>query len=186
MSNKISKYDDNQLFDMLSGKRSEAESAFAELYARYSQRIFAYCLRVTGHSEDAKDIFQETFLKFFDSAKDHHKVDNVPAFLLTIGRNICINHKRNRKPNFSIEDFHTWTNDSDYERNEMLQLLASALELLETEYREAFVLRLYQGLSYPEIAKITGETTSAIKNRVWRAKEKIKEILTPYLEDLSK
>jgi RNA polymerase sigma-70 factor, ECF subfamily len=186
MSNKISKYDDIQLFEMLKEKRSEAESAFAELYARYSQRVYAYCLRVTGHSEDAKDIFQETFLKFFDSAKEHEKMDNIPGFLLTIARNICINHKRDKKPNFSLEDFHTWTNDSDYERKELLQLLASALELLEKEYREAFVLRAYQGLSYPEIAKITGETASAIKNRVWRAKEKIKEILTPYLEDLSK
>lgn len=186
MSNKISKYDDTQLYEMLSGKRNEAEAAFAELYARYSQRVYAYCLRVTGHSEDAKDIFQETFIKFFDTAKDHARVDNVPGFLLKIARNICINNKREKKPNFSIEDFHTWTNDSDYERNELLQLLASALELLETEYREAFVLRLYQGLSYPEIAKITGDSVSAIKNRVWRAKEKIKEILTPYLEDLSK
>ena len=186
MSNKISKYDDFQLFEMLKGKRNEAEAAFAELYARYSQRVYAYCLRVTGHSEDAKDIFQETFLKFFDSAKELENLDNVPGYLLTIARNICINHRRNRKPNFSLEDFRTWTNDSDYERNELLQLLASALELLETEYREAFVLRLYQGLSYPEIAKITGDSQSAIKNRVWRAKEKIKDILTPYLEDLSK
>lgn len=171
---------------MLSGKRTEAEAAFAELYARYSQRVYAYCLRVTGHSEDAKDIFQETFIKFFDTAKNHEKVENVPGFLLKIARNICINNKREKKPNFSIEDFHTWTNDSDYERKELLQLLASALELLETEYREAFVLRLYQGLSYSEIAKITGESISAIKNRVWRAKEKIKDILTPYLEDMSK
>ncbi len=186
MSNKNSKYNDTQLYEMLSGKRSEAEEAFAELYARHSQRVFAYCLRVTGHTEDAQDIFQETFLKFFDSAKEHDSIDNIPGYLLTIARNICINHKRDRKPNFTFEDFHTWTNESDYERNELLQLLATALELLEREYREAFVLRLYQGLSYPEIAKITGETVSAIKNRVWRAKEKLKEILVPYLEDLSK
>ena len=112
-------------------------------------------------------------------------IENVPGFILTIARNICINFKRNRRPNFTIEDFQTWTNDSEYEKKELLNLLSTSLELLETEYREAFVLRMYQGLSYKEIANITGDSISAIKNRVWRAKEKIKEILTPYIEDLS-
>lgn len=185
MDNKISKYDDSQLYAMLGNERNEAEAAFAELYARYSQRIYAYCLRVTGNTDDARDIFQETFLKFFDSAKQHVGIENVPGFILTIARNICINFKRNRRPNFTIEDFQTWTNDSEYEKKELLNLLSSSLELLETEYREAFVLRMYQGLSYKEIANITGDSMSAIKNRVWRAKEKIKEILTPYIEDLS-
>jgi RNA polymerase sigma-70 factor, ECF subfamily len=185
MNNKISKYDDTQLYSMMVGNDTEAEAAFAELYARYSQRIYAYCLRVTGNSEDAEDIFQETFIKFFDSADSNLEIENVPGYILTIARNICINFKRNKRPNLVLEDFHTWTNDTDYERKELLQLLAMALELLDTEYREAFVLRLYQGLSYNEIAKITGDSMSAVKNRVWRAKEKIKEILIPYLEDMS-
>jgi RNA polymerase sigma-70 factor (ECF subfamily) len=77
------------------------------------------------------------------------------------------------------------TNDVDYEQRELLQILATSLELLDTEQKDAFVLRMYQGLSYNEISKITGDSVSAVKNRVWRAKEKIKEILTPYLEDLS-
>ncbi|MFC2130212.1 RNA polymerase sigma factor [Bacteroidota bacterium] len=185
MNNNISKYDDSQLFAKLGGKKDEAEAAFAELYARYSQRIYAYCLRVSGNSDDARDIFQETFIKFFDSIGAHSEIENIPGYLLTIARNICINFKRDQKTNFALEDFHTWTNDDDYEKKELLQLLATALELLEKEYKEAFVLRLYQGLTYKEISKITGDSISAIKNRVWRAKERIKEILTPYLEDLS-
>jgi RNA polymerase sigma-70 factor, ECF subfamily len=184
MSENIGKYDDTRLYMLLGGKKDEAESSFAELYARYSQRIFAYCLRVTGNSDDARDVFQDTFLKFFDSAKAHDEIDNVLGFLLTIARNMCINHKRDKRINFTIEDFRVWTNDDEYDQKELLQLLATALELLDADYKEAFILRQYQGLPYKEIAKITGDSITAVKNRVWRAKEKIKEILTPYLADL--
>ncbi len=185
MNKKISKYDDLILYSMLCGKKSEAEDAFAELYARYSQRIYSYCLRTMGTPEDAKDIFQEAFLKFFDSAKSNTKVENIPAYLLKITRNICLNFKRDKRIVLNIDDFHVSTNDQGYEQKELLQLLSMALDVLEFDYREAFVLRQYQGLTYKEISAITGESISAIKNRVWRAKEKIKEILTPYLEDMS-
>ena len=78
-----------------------------------------------------------------------------------------------------------FSNDEKYEQKELLDLIAASLELLDFKHREAFVLRQYQGMTYNEISAITGDSVSAIKNRVWRAKEKIKEILSPYLEDLS-
>lgn len=185
MQNSFSKYDDSEIFNALKGKKNEAESAFAELYARYAQRVYAYCLRVMGTPEDAGDIFQETFLKFYSSVSSHKEMDNIPGYLLTIARNMCLNYKRDQRTTFNIDDYNIKVNNNDYEKQELLQLISMALELLEFDYREAFVLRQYQGLTYTEIAEITGDSIPAIKNRVWRAKERIKEILTPYLEDMS-
>lgn len=185
MFEQYSKYNDLELYEALCKKKSIAEGAFAELYSRYSQRIYAYCLRVTGTPEDARDIFQEAFLKFFHSGQTSMHVDNVPGFLLTITRNLCINYKRNKKISLNIEDYNVVTNDSGYEQKELLQIVSKALECLDFEYREAFILRQYQGLSYQEISDVVGDSVPAIKNRVWRAKEKIKKILEPYLQDLS-
>jgi RNA polymerase sigma-70 factor (ECF subfamily) len=112
-------------------------------------------------------------------------MDNMPAYLLTIARNLCINYKRNSKITMTFEDYRYYTHDTGYEEKEMLDLIARALETLDFDYREAFILRQYHGLSYKEISKITGDTLSTIKNRVWRAKEKIKKILSPYMEDMS-
>ncbi|MFP4527264.1 MAG: RNA polymerase sigma factor [Candidatus Kapaibacterium sp.] len=179
------KYEDQELFLELKGDKSKAEAAFAEIYARYSQRIYAYCLRVTGHPEEARDIFQETFLKFYSAAQERKSMENLPAYLLAIARNLCINYKRNSKINLTFEDYRYYVHDTGYEQKEMLDLIARALETLEFEYREAFILRQYHGLSYKEICQITGDSLSAIKNRVWRAKEKIKEILQPYMQDMS-
>lgn len=180
-----SKYVDAELVAELVEGKEKAEKAFAEIYTRYSQRVYAYCLRLTGHQEDAQDIFHETFVKFYDYAKKKKIVNNISSLLFTIARNIIINQKRDKKLNLNIDDFNIKSNDKGYDEKELLQLIAHAIELLDFEQREAFILRLYHGLSYPEISRITGESLPTIKNRTWRAKEKVKNILAPYLEDLS-
>ncbi len=184
--NNYSKYKDGQLYLLLKGNKEEAEAAFSEIYSRYSQRVFAYCLRVVGNSEDAKDIYQEVFIKFFKSANEKQVVDNIPSYLIVTARHLCINHFRSQKSSVQIQDYQLVTNDEGYEQKELLQLISNALEMLDFEDRESFVLRQYQGLSYNEIAVIVGDTVTAIRNRVWRAKEKIRNILSPYLVDLSK
>jgi RNA polymerase sigma-70 factor (ECF subfamily) len=178
-----SKYKDVDLVAALKDKK-QAESAFAELYTRHSNRIYSYCLRIMGTEEDAQDVFQETFLKFFTIALELKYTENVAAFLYRIARNACINYKRNLRSTDTIEDYKLQSNDRGYDQKEILQLIARAMELLDFESKEAFILRMYHGLSYAEIAEITGDTQIAVKNRSWRAKEKIKEILAPYLNEI--
>ncbi|MBI5325662.1 MAG: RNA polymerase sigma factor [Ignavibacteriae bacterium] len=185
MEKTFGKYSDLELYKALREKKPMAEAAFSELYSRYAQRVFAYCLRVMGNHDDAKDIFQETFMKFYNNAQSLEVVDNIPGLLLTIARNLCLNFKRDKKTTYNIDDYQVTSVETDYEKKELLELISMALELLEFEYREAFVLRQYQGLSYKEIAKLSGDSISAIKNRVWRAKEQIREILSPYLKEMS-
>ncbi|MBM2813999.1 MAG: polymerase, sigma-24 subunit, subfamily [Ignavibacteria bacterium] len=185
MKKEFGKYSSSELFKAMRNKKSDAEGAFAELYSRYSQRVFAYCLRITGNPDDSRDIFQETFLKFYSFAQGKRKVDNVGAYILTIARNLCFNYKTRNKANFRFEDYLVPTNDEQYEDRELREVLANAIELLELDYREAFVLRQYQGLSYQEMEEITGENTSTLKNRVWRAKEKLRNILAPYMSEIN-
>ncbi len=185
MSKPIGKYSDLELFEALKSDKKLAEAAFAEIYARYSQRIYAYCLRVTGNNEDANDIFQDAFLKFFDAVKSTKNMTNLSAFLLIITRNLCLNYKRDKKIMVSIEDYQLLSHDKGYEQKEIMELISHALNCLDFEFREAFILRVYHGMSYEEAAEVTGDTESAIKNRVWRAKQRLKEILSPYLEEIS-
>ncbi|MCX6155136.1 MAG: RNA polymerase sigma factor [Candidatus Kapabacteria bacterium] len=186
MNIQFSKYSDLELILALKSGKKDAELAFAEIYSRYSQRIYAYCLRVTGSHEEAKDIFQECFLKFYNSVNGIEKMDNLPAYLIKISRNIALNLQRDQQVNIRIEDYNVSVNDSGYEQREMMDLIAKALDLLNFDFREAFVMRMYQGLSYNEISEIVGVGADIIRNRVWRAKEKIKVILDPYLKEMDK
>jgi RNA polymerase sigma-70 factor (ECF subfamily) len=76
--------------------------------------------------------------------------------------------------------------NQQYENTELLQLITMSLDLIGFDYKEAFVLREWDGLSYNEIAELTGTSVENAKSRVFRAKQKIKDILAPYLKDLCK
>ncbi|MFZ1731833.1 MAG: RNA polymerase sigma factor [Bacteroidota bacterium] len=179
--NKTDNTPDAELFYRLSGEKEKAEAAFTELYARYGGRVFAYCLRFIGQRDEAQDVYQETFIRFYESAQKDREMTNVPGYLLKIARNLCLNSKRNKKQTVEFEDYQSLVLPSTTEKTEFLQLITTALEMLPDEYREVFVLREYEGLSYAEIAEIVDSSLSNVKVRIFRAKQKIRDILAPYI-----
>ncbi len=188
MKHGMSSYSDEHLFRLMgSSDRRQAEAAFRELYSRYAQRIYGYCARILGSRYDAQDVFQETFLRFWQSAQQERSMTNVPAFLLRIARNLCLNFKRDKRPAVEFdEEFHGSSTSpvAEVERQELSALLEQAIAHLPLEYREALVLREQLGLSYAEIAQLVGASEGAVKVRVFRAKEKLRQILAPYIEEL--
>lgn len=186
MADNYDQYGDAELYSLLTERKEVAEKAFAELYARHSSRVYAYIRRFLGGREETNDVYQETFLRFHQSAYEGRVMTNVPAFLLKIARNLCVNCLRLEKKTVEFEDYMVVKDDDKSDRKELLNLIKSALELLPDEYREVFVLREYEGLCYADIAEITGESLANVKVRIHRAKHKIRDILQPYLKDLQK
>jgi RNA polymerase sigma-70 factor, ECF subfamily len=182
---KLSKYSDFELMELLSGKKSDFEAAFAEIYSRYSQSLYAYCQRVMDFSEEADDVFQETLIKFIETYKTTKNVNNIKGILIVIARNHSLNYKRTVKESVEIDEIMLVSEENkDLEHEELLNLLDNAIKLLEYDYREVFVLRNYNGLSYNEISEILGINLTTVRNRLFRAKEKIKELLQPFLAEL--
>lgn len=196
---------DAELYALLRADKPEAkpvaERAFGELYRRHAGRINAYCVRVLGSREEASDVFQETFTRFYESAQvpEKREMTNVPAYLLIIARNLCLQHKRNTrsgKTMLHFEDFdlpsaHHSSHSQHHshkqlEEAELLSLITTSLELLDFDHREAFVLREYEGFSYEEIADVLKSNGATIRTRVHRAKQKLRYVLSPYLHDLNK
>lgn len=187
MQKNLTTYSDNELVGLIQSESDQTEQAFKELYDRYSSKIHAYCFRILNNSEQAEDIFQETFIKFFKKINDTFEAKNVQGYLITIARNLCLNSKRDKMATVPIDNlefmFHTSQN---YENKELLSLITTSLDLLDFDYKEAFILREYDGLSYKEIAQICSTTVNNAKSRVFRAKQKIKKILNPYLKDIAR
>lgn len=188
MDKKLEEYSDNELYYMLCDNKETAEKAFSELYSRYSSMLYAYILRFVGDREEAQDLFQEVLVKFHQSANKDREMTNVSGFLMTIARNLCINYKRADTKNVSYEDYMASNDDgnSKPENNELLELIKMAIDLLPDEYKEAFILREYQGYSYNDIAELTNETLTNVKVRIFRARNKIRKILKPYLNEINK
>jgi RNA polymerase sigma-70 factor (ECF subfamily) len=186
MAKKYSSYSDTDLVKLMEGSKEESENAFKELYDRYSSSVHAYCLRVMPSEELAEDIFQEVFIKFYQNVRSAATKTNIPGFLITIARNLCLNYKRDKRQMVPIDDLEFMFPQTDnYEQKELLDLITRSLELVDDDYREAFVLREYSGMAYKDIAEICDISLANAKSRVFRAKKQLKSILKPYLKDLS-
>ncbi len=185
MASHLSTCSDEELYRAWRAGGSQRPLAFQEIYARYSHRVYMYCVRMTGNRDDADDVFQDTFKRFYE-AETAASVTNILSYLLRSARNHFLNSRRNASRWSPFNDQDIADHVPLYEREELFSMIASALELLDVPYREAFVLRFYEGLPYKEIAEITGDSVASLKVRVMRAKDQIRTILSPYINDIAR
>jgi RNA polymerase sigma-70 factor (ECF subfamily) len=169
--------------DLMERFKEGQEKAFVELYKRYNRRVYAYCVKMVGTRERAEDVYQEIFVRIARK-RDHFKGGSFASWLFAIARNLCLNALRDNVEHVSLEDVSdSLTISHELEYDQSAELLRKAVDQLPADLREALVLRVYDGLSYNEIADITQTKLATVKVRIFRAKQKLHEILTPYLVD---
>lgn len=176
---------DAELYAKLKGEKISADAAFTTLYFRHAQRIYGYCRCILGNDHSAQEILQETFVRFYQTRKAAREMTNIAAYLLTISRNLCLNHKRTSGRSVPLDEVHVTMPPPSIERGELLDLIIMSMELLPDDLREAFFLREFEQLPYAEIAEILNASPGTIRVRVTRARHRIREILTPYVVELN-
>lgn len=162
-------------------KSEYKEQAFKELYTRYSTKMYAYCRRILFDGAAAEDIFQEVFISLLKDAENGKEIKSLPAYLLTVAKNLSLNHHRNYKRYVDIDSLEL-KDESKEDNGELSEIMNRALELLPENYRDAIVLHNYMGFSYEEIANLRNISLSDVKNFISRGKQKLKVILQPYFE----
>lgn len=178
---------DEDLFYLLYEDKETARLAFEELYSRFAPKIYTYCKRILQSDELAEDIFQETFLRFYESSKTERVMTNVSAYIFRIARNLCLNEKQRKYHSFGqFEELNYITENDFQERKDKINLVDSAIKLLPDKYREVLVLKEFLGFSYNEIADLLNTTLPSVRINIFRAKQKLREILAPYIEDFKK
>ncbi len=161
----------------------QAREAYTKIYLRYRERVYAYCLRVLCNEQDAQDMFQDVFLRLFTRATSFEEEKSLGGWIFTIAHNLCLNKIRDRKPYDDIDDTPLMSLPSEDFGENWPERIEWAMNQLPVEYREPLVLREYQGLSYTEIAEVLRTTLPAIKSRIYRAKERLRELLAPYYKE---
>jgi RNA polymerase sigma-70 factor (ECF subfamily) len=178
---------DEQLIDLV---RSEDNAAFAELYDRYKERVYAYCYRLLQNESDAEDAVHNVFFKALQSLRTLDDSTLFRYWLFMIARNEVYDtirkHRRNGRVPLSDEHEELWEEETQFEkleRKELSELVQHGLSCLKTEYREVLTLRVYEHFSYAEIAAITGDTESSVKSRLHKARRSLAEKLEPFLKE---
>lgn len=187
MAHNLSRHSDSALYEALRDGDARAERAFEELYDRYAPQVFRYCRRVLGSESLAEDMTQETFVRLYRSAARERAMTNVAGYVLRIARNLCLNAKSSKYYGLASlpEPDLPSPAGAQYEHRELIEIIRSTVECLPVDYREAFVLREYNGLSYAEIADILDIPETTVKIRIHRAKQKLRTLLSPYIADMS-
>ena len=179
---------DEELYNIVSDRIKSSETAFSIIYDRHSAAIWTYCLSKIKDAEIAQDIFQETFINFYNSIDHSRLIDDLSYHIQEIACNLCEKYQRSKQVacvEFDESLFAISSSDKE-DNNELLDLIRKAIAQLSPDYRNIIEMREYQNMSYQEIADKTGESLANVKVRIFRAKSKIRDILTDYINDLRK
>lgn len=147
--------------------RQGDEAAAEELIRRWYPSVLRYCRWRCRRSDAAADLTQETFLRLFRSLSGYRREGKFKAYLFSIANRLCVDENRST-PLYPLEDI---GGDPADARDELGRLedrdeLRSLLQALPPEQREAVLLRFGEGLSYRDIARVTGCGMKTAQSRV--------------------
>lgn len=147
---------------------------FGVLYEKYFQKIYSFVYFKVQHKESAEDLTAKVFIKALDKIGGFKQSEGTfQAWIYRIARNTVIDHYRTSKTELNIEDAWDLPDDKDVERDfdlkARLETVEKYLKKLSLEQRELIIMRVWQELSYKEIAEILGKSESACKVAYSRA-----------------
>jgi RNA polymerase sigma-70 factor, ECF subfamily len=157
--------------------------AFSILVERYFDHYVRFATHLVGNREDAEEVVQDTFLRAYRALARYEERERFGAWLLRIlvnrSRTVSAIGRRREKmfPDQIGETLPEASEAHPAERAALREEMSRALDQLHRDQREAFLLHYVEGLSYEEMSAVTGAGVSALKMRVKRSCERLREIL---------
>ncbi|MEZ4706597.1 MAG: sigma-70 family RNA polymerase sigma factor [Caldilineaceae bacterium] len=161
------------------------QQAFTRLVEAYQRPVFNLTYRMLGNPEEAEDAAQETFLRAYSRLKQYNSDHKFSTWVFSIANNHCIDRLRKRRTtSVSIDDNPVLQNlegnppmpEREAMSSEQAAEIQALLNELDADYRTPLILRYWEELSYDEIAQTMDITVSAVKSRLFRARQKMAEI----------
>ena len=172
--------------DLIRQAARGAVEAYNLLVSRWEKRVYNYLLRITGNREDALDLTQDVFLKAYQNLRKLDDPARFAPWLYRIAHNEAYSLFRKRRPETDVAELEpeatgtgVLVGGSSVFPIELGLAVASALERLSPEQREAVLLKIYQGFKFEEMAEILSCPVSTVKSRLYSALELLKAELAP-------
>ena len=167
--------------------------AYKVLVERYQHYIFTLAFRLTQSREDAEEIAQDVFVKAFRSLADFKGGSKFSTWIYTIAHNTSITKLRKKKLKISSLDdegtfFQAENHESDFKANQVedkarKQMVRDAIRMLSADDAQIITL-FYQGdQSLEEIGTIIGVEPNAVKVRLFRARQRLKEKMEKFFKE---
>ena len=174
--------------DLVASAVAGAECSFEELVRRYQRPIAAYVYRMVGDYESALDLTQEIFIKVYNSLRRYRSEFKFSTWIYKIAHNSAVDHLRRSTTReqplingpeddpFELPlESNRLSPEQESERKERRIEIEGVVRGLPSSYRELVVLRHSQDLTYEEIVEVTGLPLGTVKNRLFRAREMMRQ-----------
>lgn len=165
---------------LLVAHREGDREAFAELFRRHRDRVWAVALRTLGNREDAADAVQDAFIKAMRSADGFRGDSAVTTWLHRIVVNVCLDQLRatKRRPTDELpEEPGPVSNRDAFDERDTSIVVHEALLALPADQRFALVLVDIQGVSVADAAAILGVAEGTVKSRCARGRTRLATLL---------
>jgi RNA polymerase sigma-70 factor (ECF subfamily) len=163
------------------------EKAFEEIVKRYKERIARIIFGMLGNTQDAEDIGQEVFIRFYYSMDNFRGDSELGTYLTRIAINLSINELRKRKR--KIFNFNNYLEKQNIinepvllKKIEINEMIEKAIESLNPKLRVVVVLRFLNTFSIKEISETLKLPKGTVQSRLSRAQEKLLKKIKPLLE----
>jgi RNA polymerase sigma-70 factor, ECF subfamily len=174
--------------DLVATAVSGVEGSFEELVRRYQRPISAYVYRMVGNYESALDLTQEIFIKVYSSLERYRAEFKFSTWIYKIAHNAAVDHLRRTATreqslvvgaegdqfDLPIESGRLSPEQESEQRERRIEI-ETVVRALPANYRELVILRHSQDLSYEEIVEVTGLPLGTVKNRLFRAREMMRQ-----------
>lgn len=164
------------------------DGSFEELVRRYQRPISAYVYRMVGNYESALDLTQEIFIKVYNSLNRYRAEFKFSTWIYKIAHNAAVDHLRRTATreqslvlgpegdtfDLPLESARL-SPEQESEQKERRGEIEAVVRSLPANYRELIILRHSQDLSYEEIVDVTGLPLGTVKNRLFRAREMMRQ-----------
>ena len=173
--------------DLIQKARRGNVDAYNLLVSRWEKRVYNYLLRILGNREDALDLTQEVFLKAYQNLRKLEDAARFAPWIFRIAHNEAYSLFRKRRPESDEEvpersDRGVTVGGISVFPIELTLAVASALDRLSPEQREAVVLKIYQGFKFEEMGEILSCPVSTVKSRLYAALDLLKADLAPVVK----
>lgn len=178
------------------------EAAFAGLVEAYSGRVYALLTRFLGPVSNREDLVQDVFLRVLKARERYRPTARFSTWLYRIVFNLATNERARQAPRRHlsldrgvgegddgatlgdrVEDHRGEAPDETLERLDVVDAVRAAIDALPERQRMALVLAKYDELPYTEIAEVLETSEKAIKSMVHRARENLRAMLGPFLQE---
>jgi RNA polymerase sigma-70 factor, ECF subfamily len=156
--------------------------AFTELVDRHAGVCLRFATRMLGSVEDAEDVTQESLYRAHRALASYDGSTVFRTWLMTILVNRCrsamlYRHRREERILVDSDRVALASVEADVDGMELRETIERAVAVLDADQREAFLLKHVEDLSYDEMAEVTGVGVSALKMRVKRACDRLRDEL---------